>query len=148
MTAIDTTVPLPIWDDQTEGYWKAAKEHILAVRKCSRCGAASFPPWACCRQCNSMEQEWAPTAGTGTIYTWTVVHRSTRAEFQDQVPFALAVVELDDYPGVLVPARYPASSHEEMEIGTPVRAEFETVSDDVNLLRWVPRDAAGAEVNR
>jgi len=132
--------PLPVWDEQTKGFWDAAREHVLAVQTCTSCGTASFPPWAACRTCHAREFVWAPTSGLGTIYTWTTVFRSTRPEFADQVPYTLAVVELDDHPGVLVPARFPGIEPLKATIGVRVKATFEDVTPEVTLLRWAQRD--------
>lgn len=133
-----STRPTPIWDKDTVGYWEAARSHVLAVQRCKDCGTSSFPPWACCRHCNSMDLEWAPTSGKGTIFTWTTVYRSTRPEFADDVPFTLAVVELDDVP-VLIPARLLDVAPLEARIDTPVEARFEDINEDVSLLQWVVR---------
>lgn len=128
--------PLPVPDDSTQGYWDAARRHELAVRRCAKCGSASFPPWACCRRCQSVDYEWAPTSGTGKIWSWTTVYRSTRPEFEKDVPYNLAVVELDDYPGVLVPARLPDVEPGKVVIGTAVRADFDDITSEFSLLRW------------
>ena len=128
--------PVPIWDKDTLGYWEAARNHVLAVQKCKDCGATSFPAWACCRQCNSMDLEWAPTSGKGAIFTWTTVYRSTRPEFADDVPFTLAVVELEDYP-VLIPARLIGVAPLEAKIDAAVEAQFLDINEDVSLLQWV-----------
>lgn len=127
--------PVPIWDKDSLGYWEAARKHVLAVQKCKDCGATSFPPWACCRRCNSMDLGWAPTSGKGTIFSWTTVFRSTRPEFAKDVPYTLAVVELDDYP-VLIPARLIGVAPLKARIDTPVEAQFVDINDDVSLLEW------------
>jgi uncharacterized OB-fold protein len=141
-TATTTTRPVPIWDKDSIGYWEAARNHVLAVQRCTECGVASFPPWACCRNCNSTDLEWTPTSGKGTIFTWTTVYRSTRPEFADDVPFTLAVVELDDYP-VLIPARLLGVAPLEARIDTPVEAQFEDINGEVSLLQWVVRTGEG-----
>ena len=130
------TPPLPTWDRDTAGFWEAARSHVLAVQTCRNCGAASFPPWPSCRKCGSRELAWTPSDGRGRIFTWTTVYRSTRPEFEQDVPYTLAVVELNQF-GVLVPARLRGVAPLEAKIGTPVEARFEDLTPDVSLLYWV-----------
>jgi hypothetical protein len=39
---------------------------------------------------------WTDLAGTGTIWSCTVYHRAMSPAFRDQVPYAVAMVELDE----------------------------------------------------
>ena len=41
---------------------------------------------------------WVQVEGRGTLFTWTVVARSTLEDFVEQVPYAVGVVALDDIP--------------------------------------------------
>lgn len=135
-TPVAVARPLPIWDPDTEGFWTAARQHVLAVKQCRACGAASFPPWPTCRSCNAREFAWRPTSGRGRIYTWTTVFRTTRPEFADAVPYTLAVVDLDDFP-VRIPARLWGVGPLEAKIGSAVTAGFEDLTPEVSLLHWV-----------
>jgi uncharacterized protein len=131
--------PLPIWDTDTEGYWKGAREHKLMVKRCTRCGYVGFPPYPICRRCSSMELDWVPAAGGGHIYTWTTVYRSTRPEFVADVPYTLAVVELSDYP-IRIPARLKGVAPRGVQVGASVRIQFEDVTPEVSLPYWVLSD--------
>jgi len=62
-----------------------------------------------------------------------VYHRALHAAFTGQVPYTVAVVELDDGPRItarMVPGERPVA------IGDRVRASFEAVTAEVRLIRW------------
>lgn len=127
--------PLPVWDSDTEEYWRGAARHVLLVQRCRQCGQVGFPPYPVCRTCNVATPGWVESVGTGTIYTWTIVYRSTRAEFVDEVPYPLVVVELDDYP-VRIPGRLKGAGAVVPRIGARVCVRFEDVTSDVTLPYW------------
>jgi uncharacterized OB-fold protein len=138
-TAAVAVRPLPIWDPDTEGFWIAARDHVLAVKQCQACGYTTFPPWPTCRSCSSLEFAWRPTSGRGRIFTWTTVFVSTRPEFKNDVPYTLAVVDLDDFP-VRIPARLRGVAPLQAKIGGAVSAGFEDVTAEVSLLHWLARE--------
>ena len=37
-------------------------------------------------------------AGTGTLHTFSIVHRTPNPEFADRTPYVFAIVELDEGP--------------------------------------------------
>jgi uncharacterized OB-fold protein len=83
-----------------------------------------------------MEQAWVPSSGRGHIYTWTTVYRSTRPEFANDVPYTLAVVELQDFP-VRIPARLKGVAPGSVRIGAEVEVRFDDLTDEVSLMHWV-----------
>jgi uncharacterized OB-fold protein len=54
--------------------------------------------------------------------------------FRAQVPYAVAMVELDE--GIRMVGTL--TTHEGVAIGQRVRAAYEAVTDDVTLVRWSP----------
>jgi uncharacterized OB-fold protein len=91
--------PLPIINDWDKGYWEAAAQHRLVVQACATCGEVRSFPRLMCAECGSFEIEWLPASGRGTIYSWTVARRSFHPHFAE-LPIAIAVVSLEDYPTV------------------------------------------------
>ena len=62
--------------------------------RCGTCGAVMVAGGMACRRCGSREPlELFRAAQTGTVYSWTVVHRSYPGI---AVPFVSAIVDLDD----------------------------------------------------
>jgi uncharacterized OB-fold protein len=62
---------------------------------CSACGNASFPPRADCSACRHGEFEFREWSGRGTVVTFTTI-AAAPAGFEDEVPFRLGVVELEE----------------------------------------------------
>jgi uncharacterized OB-fold protein len=62
---------------------------------CSDCGFASFPPRADCPDCLSGEFAFSERSGRGTIYTYSTIAAAPTG-FDDEVPYTVAVVDLED----------------------------------------------------
>jgi uncharacterized OB-fold protein len=97
--------PLPYPDAETKPYWEWAKKHELRMQRCADCAELRFPPGPMCPACHSMRDEWVPMSGTGTIYSWVVVHPPVLPAFQADAPYSVVLVQLDDHPHLrLVPS--------------------------------------------
>ena len=84
--------PLPF--PETEPYWEAARQGKLLLKHCAGCGAYHFYPRAICPFCFSDRTEWREAAGTGTIYSFSVMRRA-------EVPYAIAYVTLAEGPTMM-----------------------------------------------
>src|SRR4051812_43264729 len=89
--------PLPYPDADTAPYWDYAKRHELRMQGCADCGELRFPPRPMCPQCHSMRDDWVRMRGTGTIYSWIVVHPPVLPAFADDAPYGVVLVQLDDH---------------------------------------------------
>ncbi len=56
--AVVVAKPRPVPDDQSEGFWRAAAEHVLALQRCNSCGRFAHPPVLVCPACLSVEAEF------------------------------------------------------------------------------------------
>ncbi|RMF20915.1 MAG: hypothetical protein D6760_10560 [Deltaproteobacteria bacterium] len=120
--------------------------HELAIQRCAQCKRLRFPPRPMCPFCQSTEHAWEAMSGRGKVWSFVVPHPPLLPAFKELSPYNVIVVELDEDPtirmvGNLV-AREGGAINEidphSVEIGTPVRAVFEQVADDVTLVRWTP----------
>ena len=126
---------LPITDDlDTGGLFAAARDHRLAIRVCDRCDAVLHVPTAYCHTCGSWEGHWQTVAGTGSLYTWTVVRHQVHPAFP--VPYAVVLVDLDDRPGTRLIGQVPGEPA--LHAGMPMEVWFEAIGDDVELPQWRP----------
>ena len=80
---------------ETQAFWDAAREGKLLIKRCGACGEAHYPPRGPCPFCHNPETAWEDAKGTGTIYSWSTMHRGPGA------PYAIAYVELDEGPRML-----------------------------------------------
>jgi uncharacterized OB-fold protein len=99
MTAVARPMPHPT--PVSQPYWDAAREHRLAAPRCRACGTLFLYPRATCPACLSAELDWEQLSGRGRVYTFTVVRQAAHPAFADDVPYVLAIVELDEGPRLL-----------------------------------------------
>jgi uncharacterized OB-fold protein len=76
----------------TRPFWDGCAAGQLLFQRCRGCRAAQFPPAEICRACTGTDLAWERSAGLGTLYSWTVVHRPVTPAFT--VPYAPAIVDL------------------------------------------------------
>jgi uncharacterized protein len=118
------TVPLgaPIPNPFTKTYWAASREGRLLVRRCHTCGNAHHPPRPACPICWSAEVVWEKAAGTGTLYSWSVIHENDLAPFSAGLPYVAAVVELAEGPRFMT--TIIESDPSQLRVGAPVSVVF------------------------
>jgi uncharacterized OB-fold protein len=130
--------PLPGMDGlHGDFYRECARERGLVFQRCGACGAFRHPPRVLCAECGSDRVSWVPSAGKGTIFSWTVTHQAPHPAFASQVPYAVAVVELEE--GVRIVASLRDLAPADLELGLSVEVELEEVSEGVLLPRARPR---------
>jgi len=129
--------PLPIVADiETKPFWEGCARGELLLQRCLDCGAVRHPPSPICRSCLSSHQEWVPASGNAAVYTFVVVHHAFHAAFEEEVPYVVAIVELEEGPHML--SNVVDVPPEGVEIGMPLRVCFDRVSDEVTLPKFRP----------
>ena len=86
-------------DTEYKGYFEAAADHRLVVKKCLDCGLLRGEPGPGCPWCTSLQWEWNQVSGKGTIYSYQIVAHTVVPSFRDWAPFAIVLVELDEQRG-------------------------------------------------
>ena len=118
-------------DPIARDWWAGVAEGRIGYEVCADCGTAQFYPRGHCTACGSARVDVRTAAGTGTVFSITVVHRPPSAALQPFAPYAIALVDLDE--GV----RLMAHAEPALGIGARVRATFVPFGD-----RTIPRFAA------
>ena len=90
-------------DSEYLGYFEAAREHRLVVKKCLDCGLLRGEPGPGCPWCTSLGWEWQEVSGKGTIYSYQIVAHTVVPAFRDWAPFPIVLVELDEQSGQPTP---------------------------------------------
>ena len=93
-------IDIPENDSEYGGYFEAAKNHHLVVRRCLSCGLLRAEPGASCEWCPSMQWVWHPVSGKGTIFSYQIVAHTVLAGFRKWTPFPIVLVELDEQRGL------------------------------------------------
>ena len=91
-----TTPPLPTLAGLAGEFYGWCQKHELRFQRCTACGAWRHVPRELCASCGSWDWEWARSSGRGTVFTWTVAARAMHPAFQDAVPYAPVVVEMEE----------------------------------------------------
>ena len=128
--------PLPRPYQDTAEYWAAAREHRIVIQRCNSCGEHQFYPRGGCSHCLSSELEWREASGNGTIYSYSVNHRAPHPGFADDLPFVLAIVELEEGPRMMT--NIVVSDPDSVTIGMAVTVTFDDVTDQVPLPKFTP----------
>ena len=121
MSTLPSADPRP--DLDTREFWEATREGRLLLRRCRDCATVIWYPRPICPKCRGGDTEWFEASGRGSVYSYTLVHRSS-GPWREAVPYFVAYVELEEGPRVLTnlvdtdPAR--------VEIGMPVVLRFDS----------------------
>src|ERR1700730_14224201 len=83
------TISFSEGNPETQPFWDAAAQGKFIVRKCATCARIHWYPRAICPFCFSDKTEWQPASGEGTIYSYSVMRRTTE-------PYAIAYVTLEE----------------------------------------------------
>ena len=127
-------MPLPLPTRDNVEFYEAARRHELRFQRCSACGAWRHYPRPACPECLSREFTWEQASGRGRVYTWTIVHPPTLPAFEDQVPYNVVDVLLDE--GIHFQSQVLDCPPEEIRPDLEVRAVFVPVSDDITLVKF------------
>ena len=124
---------LPEVDDETAPYWEATAAGTLALARCSRCEAFAHPPDLVCPNCGSTDPQFRfePVSGRGHVCSWTVLRQSFLPGFEDDLPFVLVDVELDDQADLRLIGRLIDGVDAPLHLGDRVTVAFEQLPDGV-----------------
>lgn len=123
-------------DDLTRPFWEAANENRLVIQCCSACNRLQHPPAARCHGCGSDAVEWKEMSGRGTIYNYGVVHDCPIRLLQDDQPFNVAVVMLDEDPGIQMYSHLPGTPVDEVPVHAAVEVVFEETANGQKVPEW------------
>ena len=75
---------------------REARAGRLAYQTCRSCGQPQVFPRPFCSRCGHAELAWNAAAGTGTVVAHSVLHRAPTPADREILPYAVALVELDE----------------------------------------------------
>ena len=77
--------------------------------------------------------------GKGRIYSYTIIHRPPTQKFQGDVPYTVALVELDE--GVRMMTNVVGIDPRQVHVDMPVEVVFEDISPEISLPKFRPTEA-------
>jgi uncharacterized OB-fold protein len=134
MSTAEYAKPVPVASIESKPYWEGVRAHRLLIPRCDDCGARWFPPSLLCPQCSSARTSWTEASGRGRIFSYVVFHRVYHRGFANEVPYVVALVELDEGPRLL--SNIIGASPDAIRCEMPVRVVFDDVTEGVTIPKF------------
>ena len=126
--------PLPLMEGFTEQFYERCKRNELCFQRCTRCDSWRHVPRERCAACGSWDWEWARSSGRGEVFGWTVVSRPMHPAFVEEVPYAPAVIQMEE--GVRLVSWVVDCPPDQLEKGMPVAVFFDAVTPEITLPKF------------
>jgi len=125
MSALEKAIPVP--DELNGPYWEAAKQHRFVLQHCQTCGVWNARPRVICPVCHQDKFAWDEPSGRAKIHSYTIVHQTSAAGFQDEVPYVLCIATIEEDPTCYVQANLVVdkSEHDNLTVDLPLKIVFE-----------------------
>jgi uncharacterized protein len=127
---VERTIPAPPINAENQRYFDAAANATLLVGRCNTCQQYHFYPRTLCPFCFSERTQWVPAAGTGTIYSYSILLRGV------PVPYTIAYVTLDE--GVTMMTNLVDCDPARLSIGQPVKVVFKEAEGGTKVPMFTP----------
>lgn len=124
---------LPRVTDVNRGHYEAAAQERLVVRRCGGCGLLFHYPRPRCPGCHSEDLAWEQLSGRARIAVSAVVSRPPWNDIPREVPYVVALVDLEEGPRML--STVEGAGGRTVEPGSRVEAVFERVGE-LGLVRF------------
>ena len=132
----DWNKPLPTVSGETKPFWDACRRGQLLIQKCDRCDEYQFYPRGICANCWSEDIKWVTASGKGTLWTYTVTYQNRTPGFAEDVPYVLALVELEE--GVKMFTNIIECAPSDVSIGMPVEVTFRQANNQISVPYFKP----------
>jgi uncharacterized OB-fold protein len=129
-----TYLPLPTINPDNAEFWRGCKNRQLILQRCRGCGKFRYYPRPACSNCSSMEFDWQPVSGRGTVFSYVIVHGPTLPYFAAKAPYNVVLVALEEGPHMV--SNLLDVPNDEIYIGMPVVVDFEDVSEEFALPKF------------
>ncbi|MCC6887805.1 MAG: Zn-ribbon domain-containing OB-fold protein [Hyphomicrobiales bacterium] len=127
--------PIPVPSIESKAYWDGLRSHRLLMPECRNCEHRWFPPSQLCPRCRSDAVGWSQVSGRGKIFSYVVFHRVYDRSFADDVPYVVAIVELEEGPRLL--SNIVGCDINMIKCEMPVHVEFEDIGCNMTIPKFV-----------
>jgi uncharacterized protein len=128
--------PLPRINSDNKAFWEGCRERELRFQKCRACRRVRWPASIICPACHSRDADWITASGHGTVYTFAVYHVAYHPGFTGELPYVVAIVELDEGPHLLT--NIVDCKPEDVRCGMAVVPHWEEATPEVTLPKFRP----------
>jgi len=126
--------PLPSATILDRPYWEHAQRHELALQKCSDCGQFRYPASPVCPECDGAKYDWTRVSGKGCVISWVIFHRCYFPSFEDEMPYNVALIQLDEGPVVI--SNIVDIDNDEIASGLRVEVVFDDVDEQISIPKF------------
>ena len=131
---------VPVPTPETQPFWDGCAAGELRIQRCLECAKPYFYPRPVCPACGSARVEWFTASGRATLYSYVINHRPAPG-FEDEAPYAIAVVQLAEGPRMMTSLAGVPSTPEDLVLDMPLRVTF-TRRGDVSLPVFTPEQGS------
>ena len=128
--------PEPVVSPWAKPFWEGTAEGKLVLQRCNDCSRHIFYPRVICPHCSSENVEWQQVSGKGKVYSFTQVQNNAPSAFTAEMPYVVAVIELDE--GVRMLSNVIDCDFEQLSCDMPVSVVFERLNDEFVLPKFRP----------
>jgi len=109
-------------------HWRLKQQrYALVGETCPHCETKLFPPRDVCPSCGGEAKTPYTFSGKGKVYSYTVM-TDAPAGYQEQAPYTVALVQLDEGP--MITAQLTDLGEHPVEIGMPVEMVTRKIRSD------------------
>ena len=116
-------------------FFDRLREGRLSTTRCPKDGELLWPPRTACPKCHGEELAWVDLPETGRIYAFSAVLAGAPLGMEDQVPFAVGLVDLDG-ASLRIFGRIEGRPWAELAVGQAVRVEPFDIGDGRYFYRF------------
>ena len=134
-TPASRAMPAPLVNPEAKPWFDAAMAGRLLYRRCESCSKLHHPPRSICPHCFSDATSWQTAAGTGTVYSCSVLLRGT------PTPYCIAYVTLDE--GVTLLTNLVDCDFGTVRAGMRVKVRFAETEGGAKMPVFAPAGTGG-----
>ncbi|TDD06634.1 Zn-ribbon domain-containing OB-fold protein [Nonomuraea diastatica] len=133
--------PVPKPTPETQPFWDGTAAGELRIQRCQTCARHYFYPRPSCPHCGGDQVEWVRASGRATLYSYVINHRPALG-FEDDAPYAIAVVELEEGVRMMSNIVGVPTTPENLPLDMKLRVVFEQ-RGDVHVPLFEPAGGRG-----
>lgn len=122
-------------DADSAPFWDATRSGRFVIQRCAACSTYQHYPRVLCTTCSATDLTFVEVSGRGSIYSFTVVHRSPNPKLFP-VPYVVALIKLEEGP--LLMSNIVSADPTSIKCDQPVELEWKDRSDGFRLPMFRP----------
>lgn len=129
---------LPAVGPENAHFWQGGADGELRFLRCDACRTYVHPPAPICPECLGRALSIEAVSGRARVHTFTINQHPWVPGFDP--PYVVAIVELEEQPGLRLTTNIVGCGPEQVAIDMPVRVTFEAREDGIFIPLFMPLD--------